>query len=86
MDALTGGQLRVLQNLADKRSGTMTSFINIADAQHLTELGLATRSRQGWDITTAGSAFLAGIDAAAIDDGSVVQLHARSERDEGDEA
>jgi hypothetical protein len=64
MDALNDGQLRALRNLAAKRDGSVTAFLNIADAQHLTELGLASRSRQGWDITAAGSAYLNRLDAA----------------------
>ena len=32
------------------------------------ELGLAQRSRQGWDITAAGSAFLTRFDLRAVDD------------------
>lgn len=46
-DNLTDGQLRALRNLADKRAGNITAFVNIADARHLTELGLATCGRQG---------------------------------------
>jgi hypothetical protein len=53
-DDLTDGQLHALRNLADKRAGNITAFVNIADARQLTELGLAIRSRQGWDITAAG--------------------------------
>ncbi|WP_293412037.1 hypothetical protein [Phenylobacterium sp.] len=41
-------------------------FVNIADAQALVAHGLARRSRQGWDITPAGSALLAR-DAAGDD-------------------
>jgi hypothetical protein len=59
MDDLSPGQLSVLRNLARKSAGNDTAFINIADARTLTELGLATRSRQGWDITAAGAAYLA---------------------------
>jgi hypothetical protein len=59
MRPLTEGELRALRNLSDKHAGNVTPFLRIADAQELVELGLATRSRQGWDITTAGSAFLA---------------------------
>lgn len=59
MRALSDGELAALRNLADKRGGNVTPFLRIADAQQLTELGLATRSRQGWDITTAGIAYLA---------------------------
>lgn len=62
MDALTDAELHALRNLAEKRLGTVTAFLNIADAQRLTELGLATRSRQGWDITPQGSAVLARLN------------------------
>jgi hypothetical protein len=65
MDALSDGQLRALRNLAAKREGGLTAFVNIADAQHLTEVGLASRSRQGWDITAAGAAYLTRLDASA---------------------
>jgi hypothetical protein len=69
VDALSSGQLQALRNLAAKRSGNVTAFLRIADAQHLTELGLASRSRQGWDITSAGSAYLTRLDAGANDGG-----------------
>jgi hypothetical protein len=59
MDDLTTGQLHALQNLARKRDGQDVPFVNISDARVLTELGLAERSREGWDITAAGSALLA---------------------------
>ena len=59
MRALTTGELAALRNLSDKRGGNVTPFLRIADAQQLTELGLASRSRQGWDITIAGMAYLA---------------------------
>jgi hypothetical protein len=59
MDDLTSSQLHSLHNLARKRDGHDVGFINIADARALTELGLAERSREGWDITAAGSALLA---------------------------
>ena len=69
MTSLSPGELQALRNLAEKQGGASTGFINIADAQRLTELGLATRSRQGWDITGDGAALLAelsaGPDAAA---------------------
>jgi hypothetical protein len=58
MDNLSDGEVTALRNLAQKREGVVTAFINISDARHLTDLGLATRSRQGWDITAAGSAHL----------------------------
>lgn len=61
-DDLTDAELHALRNLAEKQTGTVTPFLNIADAQRLTERGLATRSRQGWDITAAGSALLARLN------------------------
>lgn len=59
MEALTEGQTLALQNLSRKRDGQDVGFINIGDARALTELGLAERSREGWDITPAGAALLA---------------------------
>jgi len=67
MDSLTEAELHALRNLAEKRTGTVTAFLNIADAQKLTDLGLATRSRQGWDITPAGSALLARLNPGPTD-------------------
>lgn len=58
MEQLTPGQRQVLNNLARKKSGEDVAFVNISDAQALTELGLAQRSREGWDITEAGVALL----------------------------
>lgn len=58
MTDLTDGQLNALQNLRRKKHGEEVPFVNIADARALTELGLAERSREGWDITPAGAAFL----------------------------
>ncbi len=55
---LTATQIEALRNLEAKLGGAVTAFVNIADAQHLTELGLAVRSRQGWDITDEGRAYL----------------------------
>lgn len=66
MTTLTEPEVRALRNLADKRTGTVTAFLNIADARRLTELGLATRSRQGWDITPEGSAYLAKLDPGPV--------------------
>jgi hypothetical protein len=60
---LTDGQVVALRNLDRKRAGDETAFVNISDCQHLTELGFASRSRQGWDITGEGSAYLARLDA-----------------------
>jgi len=63
MDALTDGQLEALQDLSRKRSGEHVPFVNIADARALTELGLAERSQEGWNITAAGAAQLARLAA-----------------------
>jgi hypothetical protein len=59
MADLTDAQLNALQNLALKKAGKEPPFINIGAARMLTELGLAERSREGWDITPEGSALLA---------------------------
>lgn len=59
MDDLTASQLHALQNLSRKRAGEDVPFVNISDARALTELGFAERSREGWDITPTGAAFLA---------------------------
>jgi hypothetical protein len=59
MITLTKAELAALRNLAEKSTGALTGFLNIADARRLTELGFASRSRQGWDITAEGSAYLA---------------------------
>jgi len=59
MDDLTGGQLDALRDLARKKTGAEVPFVNISAARALTELGLAERSQEGWDITPAGSALLA---------------------------
>lgn len=58
MTDLTDGERRALNNLAGKGEGEISSFLNIADAQRLTELGLARRTQQGWEITAAGTAQL----------------------------
>jgi hypothetical protein len=59
MAELTDAQLNALQNLARKKLGDETPFLNISAGRVLTELGLAERSREGWDITPEGSALLA---------------------------
>jgi hypothetical protein len=69
MPGLTDAELRALRNLAEKRTGVVTAFLNIADAQRLTELGLASRSRQGWDITPEGEALLARLDSRPANEG-----------------
>lgn len=69
MDPLSDGQLHALHNLARKRGGDEVPFINIADARALTELGYATRSQEGWDITPEGAAHLARLSAPPADAG-----------------
>ena len=61
MPELTESQQHALRNLARKKGGDAVPFVNIADARALTELGLASRTREGWEITAEGSAFLAGV-------------------------
>jgi hypothetical protein len=51
-------QLAALHNLADKQAGEDVAWINISDARALTELGLARRTRAGWEITPAGEALV----------------------------
>jgi hypothetical protein len=65
MDDLTTNQLHALHNLARKKAGEEVPFVKIADARALTELGLADRSREGWDITAAGAALLARMSPLA---------------------
>ena len=69
MDDLTTSQIHALKNLSRKKAGDEVAFVKIGDAQALTELGLAERSREGWDITAAGAAVLARL-APLSSDGS----------------
>ena len=71
MPNLTHTQLLALRNMARKHAGSITAFLNIADAQHLTEIGFAHRSRQGWDITPAGLAHLATLGDPPANDASI---------------
>jgi hypothetical protein len=59
MDELTDAELHALQRLAEKKAGATVPFINIAAARALSDLGLAARSHEGWDITAEGNAVLA---------------------------
>jgi hypothetical protein len=59
MDELSEIDLHALQILAEKKAGNAVPFINIGAARRLTDLGLASRSREGWDITPEGGAVLA---------------------------
>jgi hypothetical protein len=62
-DKLSPGQIAALRNLARKQAHLDVDWISIADARSLTDLGLAERSREGWNITEAGVAVLAEMDA-----------------------
>jgi len=61
MAELTEGQAQALRNLARKKQGAEVPFVNIADARTLTDLGLAHRTREGWEITPEGAALLSGL-------------------------
>ncbi len=56
--SLSTGQLETLQNLAGKKAGSDVGWVKIAAARELTDLGLATRNRSGWEITTNGEVAL----------------------------
>ena len=64
---LSARLIAALENLADKKAGKEVGWINIADARALTDLGLAERSREGWDITAAGASALAAPSAGDAD-------------------
>jgi len=59
MEDLTELQLHTLQLLARKQAGESVAFVNIAAARALSDMGLAERSHEGWDITARGSSELA---------------------------
>ena len=59
MEDLTELQLHTLQLLARKQAGESVAFVNIAAARALSDMGLAERSHEGWDITPRGSSALA---------------------------
>ncbi len=63
---LTDAEKHALQNLELKRKGQEAPYINISAARGLTDLGLAERSAQGWDITPAGTALLGSGDAPKL--------------------
>ena len=62
---LTDSQLDALRNLSRKKAGLDVGWIVIADARELTELGFATRTRSGWQITPAGESLLTHQDLSA---------------------
>ena len=53
-------QVEALRNLSRKKTGATVGWMAIAPARELTALGLAVRSRCGWQITSAGEAALNG--------------------------
>ncbi len=65
MTALEPGLLDALRNLSARAAGQEVDWINIADARALTELGFASRTRQGWSITPAGEQRLAAEQPSA---------------------
>ena len=56
--SLSDGELAALSNLHRKKAGEAVDWISIADARALTEVGLAERTRGGWQITAAGESAL----------------------------
>ena len=65
---LTPDQLEALRNLSRKQAGEEVDYINIASARVLTELGLASRNREGWVISPEGVRLLA--DMAQVEPGA----------------
>jgi hypothetical protein len=65
---LSPKELEALRNLAKKQAGEDVDWINIADARALTELGLARRTRAGWEITSEGLALVQSSPAAESPD------------------
>jgi len=59
---LSPSQLLALRNLARKRAGKPVDWIRISEAIALTDMGLATRGREGWNITPAGIEALEAFD------------------------
>jgi hypothetical protein len=74
MATLTDRELRALRNLGGRGEGAIADFLNIADARRLTELGLAQRTQQGWEITPEGAAQLAQDERPQADGSSVVDF------------
>lgn len=70
---LTDGQLEALRNLSHKKDGDLVGWISIAEARGLTELGLAVRTRSGWEITAAGLAALSSEPPPEEPQGDVVR-------------
>lgn len=81
MPDMTEGQQRALRNLAEGRAGGISPFVNIADAQHLTELGFAVRTRQGWEITPAGLSHVKAMGQPPSVDGDVTNFPGANDMD-----
>jgi hypothetical protein len=62
---LTASERFALENLSRKAGGETVAWINIAAARDLTEKGLCERDRQGWRITSQGSAWLLAAEPLA---------------------
>jgi hypothetical protein len=70
MTKLTEAEFQALRYLADQAEGKPTPFLNIAAAQSLTGMGLASRNRQGWEITAEGSALISHLGGPSDNDES----------------
>jgi len=68
--SLTPELLAALENLERKKAGKDVSWINIAQARALTDLGLAERTGSGWVISAAGVAALAAYRTDEARDGA----------------
>ena len=68
MTALSPAQFDALSNLARKKAGDDVGWVAIAEARELTDLGLALRTRSGWEITDSGEAALGEYAASRPDD------------------
>ncbi len=78
IELLSADHLSALRNLASKQSGHTVGWIAIAEAQGLTELGYARRSRCGWEITANGSEALSLLRlSTAHVSGAVLPFHGR---------
>ena len=68
MTALSAAQVDALSNLARKKAGEDVGWVAIAQARELTDMGLAQRTRSGWEITEQGEAALREHDAGRPDE------------------
>jgi hypothetical protein len=56
--ALSSRLLDTLANLSRKKAGADVGWVAIAEARELDAMGLAVRTRSGWEITASGEAAL----------------------------